>query len=349
MVLRSSNAPSAREAPFFELVAPIDLGGPTSIFGAPNPSGLMGQAWIAVDRNPGPLQGNVYVLGSVNPPGGDRLDVMFIRSTDRGLTWSEPLRIHDDPIGAWQWFGTMSVAPNGRIDAVWNDTRSDLLGRISELYYAYSADGGLSWSQGLPVSPSFDSWIGWPNQAKLGDYYHMVSDKVAGNLAYAATFNGEQDVYFLRVGDCNANERHDADDIAVGSSADCNRNGIADECEESEVVCLPCAADADCDDGWVCNGAESCDAEECRPGAPPSCDDGRDCTLDRCREPDGACEWIPTPLCCGDGICDAYEDCVSCESDCDGRATGRPRLRFCCGDGITQPAEGDGAVCDGNP
>ena len=35
--------------------------------------------------------------------------------------------VNDDPTGngAWQWFGTMSVAPDGRIDAIWNDTRND--------------------------------------------------------------------------------------------------------------------------------------------------------------------------------------------------------------------------------
>ena len=41
--------------------------------------------------------------------------------------------------------------------------------------------------------------MGYPNQDKLGDYYDMVSDNTGAYLAYAATFNGGQDVYFLRI------------------------------------------------------------------------------------------------------------------------------------------------------
>jgi hypothetical protein len=54
-----------------------------------------------------------------------------------------------------------------------------------------------------------------------------------------------------------------------------------------------------------------------------------------------------TPF-CGDGVCNPGEDCNSCEADCDGRSTGKPTLRFCCGDGVQQSSEGDGSVCDGN-
>ena len=89
----------------------------------------------------------------------------------------------------------------------------------------------------------FDSHVGWPvDQDKLGDYYHMISDNLGVNVAYAATFNGEQDVYFLRIGpwDCNGNEIPDDDDVACGGgntcegtpgSYDCNANEVPDECE----------------------------------------------------------------------------------------------------------------------
>ena len=52
-------------------------------------------------------------------------------------------------------------------------------------------------------------------------------------MAYAATFNGEQDVYYLRIGDydCNTNGVADPQDIAFGFSSDCNENQIPDECE----------------------------------------------------------------------------------------------------------------------
>jgi len=60
-----------------------------------------------------------------------------------------------------------------------------------------------------------------------------VSDAVGADLAYAATYNGEQDVWFLRLGDfdCNANGIGDALDVAQHRSTDWNENGIPDECE----------------------------------------------------------------------------------------------------------------------
>src|SRR3972149_104698 len=61
----------------------------------------------------------------------------------------------------------------------------------------------------------------------------MVSDNLGVNVADAATFNGEQDVYFLRIGpwDCNGNEIDDALDISELRSRDCNANDVPDECE----------------------------------------------------------------------------------------------------------------------
>jgi len=209
---------------------------------------------------------------------------MFARSDDGGFTWSEPVRVNDDleGNGAWHWFGTMDVAPNGRIDAVWNDTRnSGGLANLSELYYAFSTDGGRTWSKNVPVSPQFDSRLGWPNQAKIGDYYGMVSDNTGTNIAYAATFNGEQDVYFLRIGmiDCNGNGHPDDEDIATGRSEDCNNDQLPDECSPDcdhdavPDVCQILAGAPDCDGNhWL----DACQRDLDGDGLIDTCDDDID-------------------------------------------------------------------------
>lgn len=61
----------------------------------------------------------------------------------------------------------------------------------------------------------------------------MISDEDGATLAYAATFNGEEDVFFLRLGDCNANGQHDALDVETGTSEDCDENLVPDECQEN--------------------------------------------------------------------------------------------------------------------
>jgi BNR/Asp-box repeat len=234
VIARSSNAQNPAVTPTFEHSTILDLGGSLAIGDGPNPAGLLGQVWVATDHSTGPNRGNVYMLSSVDPPGPDPLDVMFSRSTDGGVNWSNPIRINDDAVGtnAWQWFGTMSVAPDGRIDAVWNDTRAMGSESLSETYMAYSLDGGQTWSRNTPISPVWNSLIGFPNQQKIGDYYDMVSDVGGAHLAYAATFNGEQDVYYLHIApDCNANGVHDGSDIIAGDSLDRNQNLLPDACD----------------------------------------------------------------------------------------------------------------------
>jgi hypothetical protein len=95
--------------------------------------------------------------------------------------------------------GTFAVAPNGRIDCVWLDTRNAANNTDSQLFYSYSVDAGATWKANIAVSNSFNPFLGYPQQNKMGDYMTMVSDNTGGNLAYTATFNGEEDVYFIRV------------------------------------------------------------------------------------------------------------------------------------------------------
>lgn len=180
----------------------VDLDGNLTGWTNINPAGLLGQAWIDVDRSNGPGRGNVYVLASVDRYNtNDPADVMFARSTDGGQTWENPIRINTDTNPyAYQWFGTMSVAPNGRIDVIWLDTRNAVGNPyFSALYYSYSIDEGVTWSENEKLSESFNPHLGWPNQNKMGDYFDMVSDDNGAHLAWANTINGEQDVYYTHI------------------------------------------------------------------------------------------------------------------------------------------------------
>lgn len=165
---------------------------------SPNPGGLLGQSIITMDSTGGPYDGYIYLLCSVDRnTNTDPRDVMFSRSTDGGWNWSNPKRINDD-IGnnAYQWFGTMSVAPDGRIDVIWLDTRDNPGSVVSALYYSYSLDGGITWKRNEKLSESFNPYLGWPQQNKMGDYFDMYSDTHGAHLAWTATFNGEQNVYY---------------------------------------------------------------------------------------------------------------------------------------------------------
>jgi hypothetical protein len=204
--LRSSNAQDPGVTPTFDQNVIVNLGGDL-IQGGINGIGLCGQTFIAVDRTG--TNNNIYMLASVLPNGQSTTEVMFARSTDGGLTFSPPVRINDDANHQtkWHWFGTFSVAPNGRIDVVWYDTRNAANNIDSQLFYSFSTDAGVTWAPNIPVSNSFNPQAGYPQQPKIGDYITIVSDNTGGDVAYAATFNEnpqavgghEQDVYYVRV------------------------------------------------------------------------------------------------------------------------------------------------------
>jgi hypothetical protein len=311
----SFNAQDPNATPTFPVTRLVAMGGSTSFSSFPNPAGLLGQMWIACEPPGGPRPNHVYLLGSVNPPGADPLDVMFARSTDGGFNWEPPLRINDDPLGrnAYQWFGTMAVAPNGRIDAVWNDTRNDPTNQFSELFYASSSDGGLTWTENVAVSPPFNPSLGYPNQNKLGDYYDIISADGAVHVAYAATFNGEQDVYYLRIPiDCNLNGVLDEQDIAAGTSVDCDSNGLPDECDRD------------------CNTNGQVDACEVSAGSAPDCDGNSVpdvCDIATGAQPDCDASGVPdgcelaagtAPDCDTNGVPDACDIAAAVAEDCNG-------------------------------
>jgi hypothetical protein len=199
---RSTNARKGAFIQNFHQTTLVNMGGRIVGSNLINPVGLNGQLFLAVDRSGTSTNNNIYMLGSLQPTGfSTGVDVMFVRSTDGGQTFSSPHRVNDDPINhsKWHWFGTFSVAPNGRLDCVWLDTRNAANNTDSQLFYSYSIDAGNTWSPNVAVSPAFNPFLGYPQQNKMGDYITIVSDNTGGDVAYAATFNLEEDVYYVRV------------------------------------------------------------------------------------------------------------------------------------------------------
>jgi uncharacterized repeat protein (TIGR01451 family) len=200
--LRSTNARNGAVTPTFDQSTQVNMGGVIDYMDTINPEGLIGQVFLKVDRSGTSSNNNVYMMASVQPTGFNTgSDVMFVRSTNSGQTFSAPKRVNDDPINhsKWHWFGTLAVAPNGRIDSVWFDTRNAANNTDSQLFYSFSTDAGNTWSPNIAVSNTFNPFLGYPQQNKLGDYMTIVSDNTGAGVAYAATFNSEQDVYYVRL------------------------------------------------------------------------------------------------------------------------------------------------------
>jgi hypothetical protein len=96
---------------------------------------------------------------------GDR-DVHYRSSVDGGRTWGEPIVLNDDDPSQLftQLLPTTAVAPSGRLDVAWWDTRHGLEQYATDVYFAYSVDDGRAWSKNVrltdrSVSRRFGSWV----------------------------------------------------------------------------------------------------------------------------------------------------------------------------------------------
>lgn len=122
------------------------------------------------DISSSPYKGTIYINYSDKTNGEKDVDVFVIKSTDAGNTWSDPIRVNDDPVGngKQQFMSWMSVDPvTGSVNIIYYDRR-DYEDLNTDVYLARSTDGGttfentrISESPFVPVkSVFFGDYIG---------------------------------------------------------------------------------------------------------------------------------------------------------------------------------------------
>lgn len=196
----------------------------------------------------------LFVVFAEDPDGNgpDEADIHLIKSTDGGGSWSQPMRINDDNGTCDQVMPWMSIKANDVIDIVWYDRRNDPADLRWDVYFAYSTDGGNSFSTNMQVNTaSFlspyppktnDAWIGeYPglvadyNDAFIG-FTTAAHDGLGGDVAFALTPNPEASKDWGDAPDpafptlsLNAGASHVCDGATfLGSSCDPEPNAIPD-------------------------------------------------------------------------------------------------------------------------
>jgi hypothetical protein len=125
--------------------------------------------------------GALHIVYNRNPtPDVAGLSEVYDRASyDGGKTWTDPKALSDDDPKNYggQFFPNIGIAPNGRIDVVWWDTR-DIQGlRGTDAYYTYSTDDGRTWAKNMRVTDkSIDRKLGiWGNNYDIASQPGVAS------------------------------------------------------------------------------------------------------------------------------------------------------------------------------
>ncbi|MGH9226506.1 MAG: sialidase family protein [Acidimicrobiales bacterium] len=195
--------------------------------GTPGFSFMRKQA-IAADINTGAVYVTWYgasVAAPRRPPAGqpstaefDDREIFVRSSLDGGNTWLPSKIVNDDAErrNIQHYDSGISVAPNGRLDVAWYDFRNSPVpereesggngGGATDVYYAYSTDGGRTYSTNVKVSDRLaDRSIGlWSNNVHSHTNVAIASTDTAVYIAWQDTRNGSptfqaEDIYFAAV------------------------------------------------------------------------------------------------------------------------------------------------------
>ncbi|HWB73262.1 MAG TPA: hypothetical protein VG452_13700 [Egibacteraceae bacterium] len=222
LVFFGENTKPAKEAPEGTLASPAHLylavsrdGGRTFAQQAIFTRDPKEEDWLsapapAVDRD----TGHVYVAWEETGAGAPF--VAFMRSVDGGRSWSDPVAVNDaQPQREWsfnEFFPSLDVASDGRIDVAWYDWRNDVTfsegaeeNRLQDVYYSYSSDGGQTWAANLKVNDrAIDRSLGVAQEYGVKGPIGLASATGLAYVAWDDTRNSSdqthsQDVYFTRV------------------------------------------------------------------------------------------------------------------------------------------------------
>lgn len=160
-------------------------------FDIPGISRCNGMPVINTDHSFGPKRGTLYVSWSDQRNGENNTDVWLISSSDKGKTWSAPVRVNNDAGEHQQFFSWFDVDPvTGFIYWVFYDRRNHADNQ-TDVYLAWSKNGGKS-IENIKISDT--PFVPSPN-VFFGDYNNISAYNGKIRPIWTRLENGQLSVY----------------------------------------------------------------------------------------------------------------------------------------------------------
>lgn len=143
------------------------------------------------DISNGQNRGTIYVNWTDQRFGENDTDVWVVKSTDQGETWSEPVRVNDDPPGKQQFFTWMTIDQiTGYVYFIFYDRR-DYDDNNTDVFMAVSKDGCETFSNFVISESPF-----LPNSGVFfGDYTNVAAHNNVIRPIWTRLHNGSLSVW----------------------------------------------------------------------------------------------------------------------------------------------------------
>jgi hypothetical protein len=151
-----------------------------------------------------PQTGQLYVAWSDERQG--KSDIVLTTSTNKGKTWSAPVKVNDDPAGtgAQHFQQQLAVAPDGVVSVSYFSTQVDPQHRLIDTFLAQSTDHGKTFLPALRVTtqswnPYVDEPIDFNDLGFIGDYQGLAADNQFVHPFWNDTRTGSQEIFTAAV------------------------------------------------------------------------------------------------------------------------------------------------------
>jgi hypothetical protein len=140
---------------------------------------------IAADSTNGKFKDRLFMAWADMRFGAPR--ILFSRSQDRGLTWSEPVLLDGEvPAASRQFMPEMTVNSSGVLGLLWLDTREHAEDGLFNAYFTASLDGGDTFLPAVKVSSAPSDHDG-PGNVALSPGVSTYNGKVHLSFTSAAS------------------------------------------------------------------------------------------------------------------------------------------------------------------